>query len=259
LRFQAEEFGRLLFSPRSPGEPFTEGEQKLLQDVAQQASIAVHTTRLTSDLLRAHRRLVMAREEERRRIRRDLHDGLGPMLASYRLKLGSALQLLERRRDEARVLLNEIEAGLTTTVDDIRRLVYDLRPPALDELGLVRAIKQDAPQVSNLDIRFDTPGETLVLPAAVDLAAYRIIQEALNNCVRHAQASRVTVGIKADDHLDLSIKDNGVGLPESYRPGVGLNSMRERAEELGGTFEVNWASGQGTRIHVRLPLEEGRT
>jgi two-component system NarL family sensor kinase len=256
LRFQSEEFGQLLFSPRSPGEPFTQGEQILLKDIAQQASIAVHTTRLTSDLLRAHRRLVRAREEERRRIRRDLHDGLGPMLASYRLKIGSAVQLMDRSPDEAQSLLKEIERDLATGLDEIRRLVYDLRPPALDELGLVRAIKQDAPQVSNLYIRFDTPGEILELPAAVDVAAYRIIHEALNNCVRHARASRVTVRMKVGEHLDLSIEDNGVGLPESYRPGVGLSSMRERAEELGGTFDISWTKGEGTKIHVRLPLEE---
>jgi two-component system NarL family sensor kinase len=256
LRYQSEEFGRLLCSPRSPGEPFTPIEQRLLKDVAQQASVAVHAARLTNDLLRAHRRLVRAREEERRRIRRDLHDGLGTMLASHRLKIGSSAQMLERRPEVARALLQEIEEELTTALDDIRRLVYDLRPPALDELGLVRALQQSAPQVPNIAVTFDVPQEIPELPAAVDVAAYRIIQEAINNCVRHAKASQVTVGIEAGEYLDLSIQDNGVGLPENYLPGVGLNSMRARAEELGGTFELQWTTGEGTTIFVRLPLEE---
>ncbi|MEJ2304579.1 MAG: GAF domain-containing sensor histidine kinase [Anaerolineales bacterium] len=256
LRYQSEEFGSLLCSPRSPGEPFTPTEQKLLKDVAQQASVAVHAARLTTDLLRAHRRLVRAREEERRRIRRDLHDGLGTMLASHRLKIGSSAQMLEGEPEAARALLQEIEEELTTALDDIRRLVYDLRPPALDELGLVRALQQSAPQVPNFAVTFDIPQEIPELPAAVDVAAYRIIQEALNNCVRHAKARQVTVGIKAGEYLDLSIQDNGVGLPENYLPGVGLNSMRARAEELGGTFELQWTTGEGTTIFVRLPLEE---
>lgn len=257
LRYQSEELGELLYSPRSPGESFAPNERKLLEDIAQQASVAVNTTRLRNELLYAHRRLVRAREEERRRIRRDLHDGLGTMLASHRLKLGASIQMLEQDPELARALLQELEEGVTGALEDIRRLVYDLRPPSLDELGLVRALQQSAPHVPNTTIAFSVPRDIPELPAAVDVAAYRIIQEALNNCVRHANASQVTVEIYADEFLEVSIRDNGVGMPDHYVPGVGLNSMRTRAEELGGTFKLLWSAGEGTEVLVRLPLEEG--
>jgi two-component system NarL family sensor kinase len=256
LRYQSEELGELLYSPRSPGEIFTPTEQRLLEDVAHQASAAVHTISLTSELLRAHRRLVRAREEERRRIRRDLHDGLGTMLASHRLKLGSSIQMLEKNPDRARALLQELEEGVTGAIEDIRRLVYDLRPPSLDELGLVRALQQSAPQVPDTAIEFSVPHKIPELPAAVDVAAFRIIQEAITNCVRHARASQVTVEILADEFLEVSVQDNGVGMPDHYVPGVGLNSMRTRAEELGGTFKLLWTAGEGTDVLVRLPLQE---
>jgi signal transduction histidine kinase len=256
LQYQSERLGDLLVSPRAPGERFSPTEHHLLEDIAEQASVAVHANRLTNDLLHAHRRLLRAREEERRRIRRDLHDGLGTLLASQRLKIGSTLEALDQGTPVARDLLQDLEQGVSQALEDIRRLVYDLRPPALDELGLVRALKQSAPRVPDTTIDFDVPREIPDLPAAVDVAAFRIIQEALNNCVRHAHASRVTVGITADEYLELSIRDNGIGIPARMQTGVGLNSMRARAEELGGTFELEGAAGGGTEVRARLPLGE---
>jgi two-component system NarL family sensor kinase len=256
LSYHGEEIGQLICGLRSAGEPFNTAERNLLKDVAHQASIALHAARLTSDLRRARRRLVRTREEERRRIRRDLHDGLGTILASLRLKIGSASRLLEHDPGEARVLLQETEDGLTIALADVRRLVYDLRPPALDELGLVRAIQQSLPHIPDMDITFDAPAELPELPAAVDVAAYRIIQEALSNSVRHAQASQVSVRIDASEALELSISDNGTGLPTNYQAGVGLISMRERVEELGGTFDLEGTTEQGTTIFVQLPLED---
>jgi signal transduction histidine kinase len=256
LRYQKEEIGQLICGYRSPGEPFNSAEKNLLNDIAHQASVAVHASELTSDLKNAHRRLVRTREEERRRIRRDLHDGLGPILASNRLKIGTASDLLQQSPLKARKLLEEAEAGLNVAVDDIRRLVHGLRPPALDEMGLVKAVKQNAPQVPNLDITYNVPEEHLELPAAVDVAAFRIIQEAVSNCVKHAQANLVCISIEADDHLILSIRDNGIGLAQDYQPGVGLISMKERAQELGGTFELISDKASGTTIIANIPIED---
>lgn len=256
LRYQKEEIGQLICGYRGPDESFNSAEKNLLNDVAYQASIAVHASKLTNDLKHAHRRLVWMREEERRRIRRDLHDGLGPILASLRLSIGSASELFERNKKEARKILKDVEEGLTIALADIRRLVYDLRPPALDELGLVQAVKQSAPKVPNLEIRYEVTEELPILPAAVDVAAFRIIEEALSNSIQHSQASLIIIRISASEDLELSIFDDGKGIPKDYHPGIGIISMRERALELGGSFQLDGITPKGTKITVRLPLED---
>ncbi|MGH7753121.1 MAG: sensor histidine kinase, partial [Gemmatimonadales bacterium] len=164
--------------------------------------------RLTAALQRSRERLVAAREEERRRLRRDLHDGLGPALAAQTLKVGSARALLGRNPAMAEAQLVELEHDIEAALTDIRRLVYDLRPPALDELGLAGAIRERAAQFNphpgmldqenQLCIPADAPERLPPLPAAVEVAAYRITQEAMNNVVRHARARRCRVRLALD-------------------------------------------------------------
>jgi signal transduction histidine kinase len=255
LTYQGETIGQLVCEPRR-GEPFSGAERRLLADMARQAGVALHAVRLNADLQRSRERLVVTREEERRRIRRDLHDGLGPALASQTLKIGLARSLLAADRETADSLLQQIEKANGAALEEIRRLVYNLRPPALDELGLLRAIEQEAPRQPGLTITFTLPPELPELSAAVEVAVYRIVQEALANVVRHAQASCVSVRLAIDTDLRLTIADNGRGLPSAYRPGVGLHSMRERAEELGGTFRINASPTTGTTITVNLPLRQ---
>ena len=259
LTYQGETNGQLICGPRAEGEPFNAEEVRLLEDIASQAGVALHAVRLNTDLQRSRQRLVLAREEERRRIRRDLHDGLGPLLASQTLKIGSARSLIEREPETARKMLEQIEQENTVALNDIRHLVYNLRPPALDELGLLRAVQQDASRHPGLEVTFDVPDDLLELSAAVEAAAYRIVQEALANIIRHARANRVTVCIKTGAELVISVMDDGVGLPKNYEPGVGLLSMRERAEELGGTFDIQSIPKCGTRIEVILPLGKMET
>jgi signal transduction histidine kinase len=254
LTYQGEVIGQLICGRRHSGESFKGEEQHLLQDIASQTGVALQALQSNAALQRSRERLVITREEERRRIRRDLHDGLGPALASQTLKIGSARAMLQRDPEAADKLLQQLESDSKAALKDIRHLVYNLRPPALDELGLLRAIQQDVPQHQGLDIIFDFPPELPPLSAAVEAAVYRIVQEALANVVRHAQASRVCVGIETSTDLCLMIIDNGQGFPDSYRSGVGLNSMRERAEELGGTLKIVSAKSVGTTIEVRLPL-----
>jgi signal transduction histidine kinase len=256
LIYQGEQVGELRLAPRSGEEGFSAAEQRLLEDIALQAGVAAHAVRLTADLQRSRERLVATREEERRRLRRDLHDGLGPQLASLTLTLAAARELLRHDVDAADRLLGELARHTQAAVADIRRVVYDLRPPALDDLGLVLALREQAATYhqAGLRITIDAPDRLPALPAAVEVAAYRIVQEALTNVVRHAKARTCTVRFTLCDALDIEIKDDGVGLPSGNRAGVGLASLRERTAELGGTCEIQSAPGGGTCIHARLPL-----
>lgn len=262
LIYQGEPVGELILAPRAPGEHFTAAERQLLDDLARQAGVAAHAVRLTADLQRSRERLVSAREEERRRLRRDLHDGLGPQLATLVLKLETARN---RMADDpqAAALLTDLSTRTQEAVADIRRLVYALRPPALDELGLVMALREGAMQYNQqgsngLNITFDTPDRLPSLPAAVEVAAYRIAQEALTNVVHHADAHTCAVHLKMDETagvLCLEVMDDGKGLPMKRRAGIGLNSMRERAEELGGSLIVTSISTGGTLLTARLPCQ----
>jgi signal transduction histidine kinase len=270
LVYQGEHIGDLLLAPRARGETFSSADQTLLADLARQAGIAIHAVRLTTDLQRLtkelqHSRteLVTAREEERRRLRRDLHDGLGSVLASLNWRAGALRLLLLRDPVAADALVVEQQNTIQAAIGDIRRLVYDLRPPALDELGLIGAIRERAMQqsvpterdsVGGLRIDVVAPDQLTALPAAVEVAAYRITQEALANVVRHAQAHRCCVRLSCEQEmLHVEVSDDGVGLPESYRAGVGLLSLRERAAELGGTCEIARMPEGGTCVRACLP------
>jgi signal transduction histidine kinase len=258
LVYQAETLGQLLVAPRAPGEAFTPAERRLLEEIAVQAGVAAHAVQLTADLQRSRERLITAREEERRRLRRDLHDGLGPQLASLTLTLAAARELLQHDVEAADALLQELSTHTQAAIADIRRVVYDLRPPALDDLGLVVALREQAANYSHAGLRItiDAPDHLPPLPAAVEVAAYRIVQEALTNVVRHAQAQVCVVCLRLGDALDVKIRDDGVGLPPGGRAGVGLTSMRERAAELGGMCRIESAPSGGTCIHVQLPLRQ---
>ena len=269
LAYQGEAIGQMLLAPRAAGQPYSETDRRLLADIARQAGVVAHGVRLTDDLKRSRERLVTAREEERRRIRRDLHDGLGPVLAGIAMKMDAARNLLGTNPTAADQPLGDLKAQAQSAIADIRRLVYELRPPALDELGLVQAISEYATRLNGTDagnddrvgadmlvVSVNAPDKMPPLSAAVEVAAYRIAMEALTNVVRHAEAARCNVRFSngKGDILELGITDDGVGIPAGFHAGVGITSMRERAEELGGTFVVEPMPDGGTRILTRLPL-----
>jgi signal transduction histidine kinase len=256
LLYQSEQVGELLLAARARGESFTPADRRLLDDLARQVGVAAHAVRLTADLQQSRERLVTAREEERRRLRRDLHDGLGPALASITLKLDAARNLLARDPSAADTLLVDLKKQTQGAVADIRRLAYELRPPSLDELGLIQALREQAEQYlhDGLRITIDAPEQLPPLPAAVEVATYRIVQEAMTNVVRHAQAHTCTIRFALDHDLDVEICDDGQGIPLGQRAGVGLTSIRERAAELGGMCEIEAMPSGGTCLHVRLPL-----
>lgn len=260
-----------MVAPRSPGEGLSEADRRLLGDLARQAEVAVHAVGLTADLQRSRERLVTAREEERKRLRRDLHDGVGPTLTGLALQLNAARKLVAGdRAEDAGQTLARLEKRTQETIAEMRRLVYGLRPPALDDLGLVPSIRQqarshgmvDPPAEAGTDDPRDAPVFSLQvpdplppLPAAVEVACYRIAQEAITNVSRHARAGRCSVRASVDGAvLELEIADDGMGMPGDRTVGVGLSSMRERAEELGGTLAVETGREGGTRVLARLPL-----
>jgi signal transduction histidine kinase len=272
LVYQAETIGQLTLGPRQRGETFTPADRRLLEDLARQIGVAAHAVQLTADLQRSRERLVTAREEERRRLRRDLHDGLGPTLAALALKATTVSELIPIDPAGATRLSNDLYADIRATVGEIRRLVYALRPAALDDLGLVAALRECAAQASRtsqadagadrgegLRVSVEAPDRLPPLPAAVEVAAYRIVQEALTNVVRHAQARTCVVRlavVEGAQRLDLMISDDGVGIPAERPIGVGLLSMRERAAELGGACVVERLPGAGVRVHAWLPLSK---
>ncbi len=245
LRYRGEWVGELVVA----GRPLTRADRRTLETIARQVAVAVHGVRLTHDLRSSRERLVLAREEERRRLRHDLHDELGPTLAALALELESARDVVREHPERVDATLDRAAARARDGVADVRRLVHDLRPPTLDDLGLVGALRQRAEQLSSgLQVAVEA-GTLGPLPAAVEAAAYRIASEALANVARHSRARSCVVTLERTEHgLELRVRDDGVGMGTPV-PGVGLRSMRERAEELGGSF-----SAAGNEVCARLPL-----
>jgi signal transduction histidine kinase len=257
LVYQSETIGQLMLAPRVRGEQFSQKDRHLLETIARQAGVAAFNVRLTQDLQRSREQLVTTREEERRRLRRDLHDGLGPALAATSFKLDAIYNVADHNPAVVKKLVTELKTQMQEALRDIRRIAYDLRPPALDELGLVGALREHIAshnQTQGLQITLETPENLPLLPAAIEVAAYRIALEAITNISRHAGASRGIVRVLLADGLCLEITDDGCGLPASARAGVGLTSMRERAEELGGTCTIDALPQGGTGVIARLPF-----
>lgn len=255
LVHQGEPLGELLVSAW-PGTPLRHRDEQLLGDLAHQAGAAVYAVRLTYELQRSRERLVNAREEERRRLRRDLHDGLGPRLAGMMMRIDTIRDQAEPAAETDNALA-DLGTRMADAIDDIRRVVYGLRPPALDDLGLIGALRQAAGTYDSdpMQVTIVAPETLPPLPAATEVAAFRIAQEAINNAAKHAHGQRCTVTFTVEpSRLNLTVEDDGAGMPDGNTPGVGLRSMRERAEELGGTLEVASGEHGGTRISAQLPL-----
>jgi signal transduction histidine kinase len=241
---------------RAPDRPLSTAEERLLHDLARQLGGALHARLLRADLQRARERLVVAREEERRRLRRDLHDGIGPALAGLTLKTETARALLPPGSDGASRQLHDLGEEIRRTVVDVRRLVEGLRPPALDELGLAGACAQAVQRLtagSGLAVSVDACDDLPALPAAVEVAAYRIVVEAVTNTVRHARARHCRVSMTLiPAGLAVEVTDDGTGLAAAGGHGHGLAIMRERAEEIGGTVMVR-DNSPGVTVQARLP------
>jgi signal transduction histidine kinase len=246
--------GLLIVSTRFVGESFSPSETRLLEDLASRAAVAVQEALLNQELQASKEAIVLAREEERKRIRRDLHDGLGVTLASLSMNLQVSKNLISQNPARAETMIAASAQNVQEAITDIRRLVYGLRPPALDDLGLEGALRQQIGQMLEVIPKIEIePLESL--PAAVEVAVFRITSEALNNIAKHARAKHITLKLHRDETgLLLEIQDDGIGISSTRASGVGLHSMRERATELGGHFEIT--SENGTRVLAWLPLRE---
>jgi signal transduction histidine kinase len=264
LVVQREQVGDLVLAARAPGDTLTSADLRLLHDLAPQIAVAVQAVRLTAelkqltaDLQQSRTQLITAREEERRRMRRDLHDGLGPTLASLTFKIDAARNLLKQDSERADRLLEGVRQQAQQAITDIRRLVYNLRPPTLDELGLLSALQEQAAsyQHQGLQILIEAPECLPLLPAAVEVAAYRIAREALTNVVRHAEARQCLLRLCLHESvLTLEVSDDGKGIADDHCIGVGWLSMRERAVELGGRCSITRGPSGGTTVQVNFPL-----
>jgi signal transduction histidine kinase len=255
LAHQGEPVGELLLAPRGPRDRFSPKDLELLRELAVHIGAAAHGVLLEMELRQSRERLVNTRAEERRRLRRDLHDGLGPQLVSLALQLEAARNRCGPDDDMYRTF-DDLARKTRAAIADLRRLVYALRPPALDEVGLAAALEQAGQLAAEgmVEFEFEEPGELPPLPAAVEVAAYRIAQEALTNVVRHSRARQCRLRVAmTDGALQLEVTDDGFGIAPAARSGIGLRSMRERAEEIGGRLEVVSSDGGGTRLVALLP------
>jgi two-component system NarL family sensor kinase len=250
--------GRLVVARRDTRDDLTPAEHRLLGDIGSQVAVVAHAVLLDRALRRSSERLVVSREEERRRLRRDLHDGLGPALAGVALGVDAARNMLRGDPHSADVLLADLKDETLGCVGEVRRIVEDLRPPALDELGLLPALTAFVDRLSTRDhalqVAVQATDPLPPLPAAVEVAAYRIATEAMTNVARHAHAHTCLLRLEIGDDLTVEVRDDGVGLPAGRLPGVGLPSMADRAAELGGRCVVARLDGGGTRVTAHLPL-----
>jgi signal transduction histidine kinase len=269
LTYQGYPAGEIVVSGRRPGQPVTERDRRALTEVARHAGAALHTGRLLRDLRQSLDGALYARDEERRRLRHELHDSLGPIMAGISLGLHAAQRLMIRDPDQAEQLVNHLEQELQSAINEVRRLFETLRPPALDQLGLVPAVQEHIKILATrmrsgedsaapVSFALHEAGDFAALPAIVEVAVYRIVCEALTNVARHSQAHSCTVNLSRDGKVPSAVRvevvDDGVGFNGRRGLGVGLGSMRERARELGGMFEIDAPPSGGTRVVATLPV-----
>ncbi|TFV72214.1 hypothetical protein E4P39_17115 [Blastococcus sp. CT_GayMR19] len=260
LRVGGRDVGTLHVAERHPGEPFTAGDRRLLAALAPQVAVVVRALELTRSLERERDRVLTATHDERDRIRRDLHDGLGPSLAGIGLAVQAVqAQLGERADPPTAGLLARLKDEVGAAVGEVRRIIDGLRPAPLDEVGFVAAVQRHADALApSVPVRV-TADELPPLPPDVETAAYRIAQEALTNVARHSGARSAEVGLRArEGRLEVAVVDDGTGFgpaDDDCRPdGVGLASMRTRAQAVGGELTVT-SGPDGTRVVAGLPLE----
>ncbi len=241
-----------------PGElKLSAADEQVLRIVGPLLAQTLRARALALDLKESRTAAIAAIEEERRRLRRDLHDGLGPTLSGIAHAAAAARNTMTTDPAAADALLQGLRSDAVAAVGEIRRLVYDMRPPALDELGLVAALRQRVgairtPAGSPMHV-FVEADELPTLPAAVEVAAFRIATEAVTNSARHSGTDQVWLQIRhGHDHLEVTVRDEGPS-GAAWVPGVGLSSMRERAAEIGGSVDIT-SNGNGSLVQAQLPL-----
>jgi two-component system, NarL family, sensor kinase len=259
LEYDGRQVGELTVGLRAGERVLSPADQKVLAMLAAPIAVALQATAVSVQLQASQERIVAAQAEERGRIRRDLHDGLGPTLTGIAFTADAAANLLDSDRDQSAELLNALRRDARAALSDVRRIVEDLRPPVLDELGLEGALRQRVGRPlwradgTPVTVQLELPERLPALPAGVEVATYRIATEALTNVLRHAQATRAVIELHCAERLEVMITDDGPA-DHSWTPGVGLQTMRERAAELGGRFDAG-PTPDGWRVAASFPLE----
>lgn len=261
IAHSGEVVGRLVLARRTRGERLSRTEHRLLGDIAREIGSRLRADRLARALQESHERIVTAREEERRSLRRTLHDEIGPTMASVALQAETVRRVLADPTPKAdpQALLGEISQTASETAEALRSLAYELRPPALDDQGLVGAVRLLAEVVPGLRVEVTADGLDDVashsLGAAVEVAAYHLVRGAVDNVARHAGATTCWVRlVREPSRLVVVVEDDGAGIPVGRPRGVGLTSMLERATELGGSCSVADREGGGTIVRAELPM-----
>jgi signal transduction histidine kinase len=259
LRFRGESCGRFI-AYANEDNPLGHLDQMLLEEFAQELATNLHTVTMNGTLYSHQHRLVsQVRNEVQCRIQRDLHDGLGPILAAVKMQVDSVRTLMRIDPDAADMLLEQVGAETENAVASVRRLVTDLRTPAIHSMGLLAALAEQSRRfqqasAGRLQIKIEAPARLPALPERVELAAFRIASEALTNIAKHAQARSCVMRVRVDGDLRLDIVDDGIGIPGRSRAGIGLASMRGRAQDLGGECTIARCGTRGTHVAVRLPF-----
>jgi len=258
LGYRGSTVGTLHLQLRRGENMLHEADRGTLELICTPLAIALHATALSGQLRQARTATVEAAAAERVRLQRELHDGLGPTLTGIAFRVDAAANTVRADAETAGRLMREIGTDIRDAIDGVRRIVYGLRPIELDDLGLVGAIRQQVAGEPTSDdgnkvaIELHTPETLPGLSPAVELAAYRIVMESIANVLRHSTARTCTVTVAANGRLDLTIADDGTP-PPAWRPGIGIRSLRERAEELGGTACAGPVDG-GWTVQAQLPL-----
>jgi two-component system NarL family sensor kinase len=258
LTYQDEQVGTLVIGLRRGERDLHDADRRTLELIATPLAVALHATALSHQVQQARTATVEAAAAERVRLQRELHDGVGPILTSAAFQADAASNLIHTDPAGAERLLDEIRTELRGAIDDVRRVVYGLRPIELDDAGLVGAIQQrlaslPSSEPGQIKVEMEPPDQLPALSPAVELAAYRIASEAINNALTHSAGRRCLVTITVNGTLAVTVRDDGRP-PPSWTPGVGLRSILERAEELGGTAAAG-PTGDGWEVSARLPLD----
>jgi signal transduction histidine kinase len=253
LVHDGEPVGALVVGPRRGEHQLSRADRSVVELMTAPLAVVLHSLALTDDLRASRERLIDAAEDERARLRRELHDSLGPILTGAAFKADGIALAAGHRPERAEALALELADQLRQTIDAVRRIVYGLRPAVLDELGLVAALRHQGGQLGPVTVTIDAPEALPVLPASVEVAAYRIASEALTNVVRHSGARSASISLTTDAAgLKVTVSDDG-RTTDAWSPGVGLASIHTRATEVGGALEAG-PTDQGGRVVAILPL-----
>jgi signal transduction histidine kinase len=256
LEHAGQAVGRLDVAGRTSRDPLGAADRRLLAALSGPVAAAVRAARTARELADSRSRVLAAREGERRRLREDLHDGLGPSLSGVALGLEAARRSIAGDPERVGEILEVLHGEVDSLVAEVRGIIDDLGPGDVDLPRAVRSHVDAVAATGEVDVELTATGDLADVPGEVAVAAHRIAGEALTNAARHARARTIRVALTGHkDHLVVEVADDGTGAVRHRAGGVGLDSMRQRAESVGGVLTVSAVPDHGTRVRAVLPLQ----